>query len=582
MELKLEISQRRQAKAIKKTGELYERPASLYEELDRIGIIDRMKEIPQLGIIGVKRNFKFSKYDYMVLQLFFHKMIRKNDDINKSLTYTYNNYLHVNKLLGDAGVKSNERITIMELLQIFTIVQNIGHFYNTFITSKAIIMSSSMDEYFKDSILNLSSDKRFKENALKLIQNRDYQRYHLLNSLIILERCNQENLAVRIAKVLIYEYLEDNLNKEGKLNYVFEIFRCIRDVSYISFDLQATSVPLNIDLSNDKSLIVIFKELLSVYNDNRPIKELFSSINKLLSDTLYNNESKTVMHTLISKTISKKICNEKNWTKDDYFSLWLNKASILNQKVSRNKDYDENLYLKITFKNNERLYGFDLYDKLSIIQNVRVGYYNRKNNEFTIVVSINKKSDAKNFVALKVLKTVVSCLRKIKDIQPNDLRYLLVTKFFLYHVFNQHKSNFKTIIEDDFTVLCTKGHKKRINLVMSKIEKINDKNTRHEVEHLVKVLEEDKVNDVCIVVPASIIVENSEEKNKELCEFDGIIIYPNRQKEQLIFLEAKNIKEKKSTAKNCLCEKLDKLDLPYNVKDIITVRYDAYLKYNIN
>ena len=68
--------------------DLYPLATELYEELNRIGIIDRIKEIPQLGVIKVSKKLSKTRYDYIMLQLYLHKLIKNN--LQSQLRFTYN------------------------------------------------------------------------------------------------------------------------------------------------------------------------------------------------------------------------------------------------------------------------------------------------------------------------------------------------------------------------------------------------------------------------------------------------------------------------------------------------------------
>lgn len=52
-----------------------------------------MKEVPQLGPIRVNRKLSKSRYDYTILQLYLHKIIRKN--LNSELEISYNNKINL-------------------------------------------------------------------------------------------------------------------------------------------------------------------------------------------------------------------------------------------------------------------------------------------------------------------------------------------------------------------------------------------------------------------------------------------------------------------------------------------------------
>ena len=47
--------------------DLYPYATELYEELDKIGIVDRIKEVPQLGVIKVNKRLAKTRFDYVML-----------------------------------------------------------------------------------------------------------------------------------------------------------------------------------------------------------------------------------------------------------------------------------------------------------------------------------------------------------------------------------------------------------------------------------------------------------------------------------------------------------------------------------
>ena len=94
---------------------------------------------------------------------------------------------------------------------------------------------------------NSSKDERFQEIAQKYIEDRNYHRLHLLNSILILEKCNQELKSVKIAKEVLYNYINnENLPTESKMLYIFNIFKKVRDVSYIAYDLQISNMSFSL------------------------------------------------------------------------------------------------------------------------------------------------------------------------------------------------------------------------------------------------------------------------------------------------------------------------------------------------
>ena len=91
---------------------------------------------------------------------------------------------------------------------------------------------------------------------------------------------------------------------------------------------------------------------------------------------------------------------------------------------------------------------------------------------------------------------------QIDNIQCNDNRFLLVTKYFLKYLL--HASNIKIdgTLDPDKCVICVMGSKQRIIQLPKNITNQND-DIVHEVEFLKTRLKEDDKNDLTISIPAS-------------------------------------------------------------------------------
>lgn len=565
--------------------DLYPCASELYNELNRNGNIKRTKEIPQLGLIRVPKRLKKTRYDYIMLQLYLHQLIKKN--LQSQLFLTYNNEINAKEFASGYSYSSKDfKPTIGDVLQLLTIVYNIGHFYNTFTASRAIIMTSSDTIGFKDLIINASNNSRYKEVARKIINNKDYQKLHLLNSILILEKCNQNNQSVSLSLEILYSYINnEELNDNSKIQYIFSIFKNVRTMSYVAYDLQIAETPLIIDLCNKKAICLFLKELLSEYNNNQSSKNLIESVQKLLDDTIYNENSNAICYYKISRIMSNHLYKEKDWITNDYFNdLFIPKESILNRPYAQKRDYVQSNILKLTFTKEESNVSDSLLKKIEKTNNTRVGQYNRHYGEKTILVSIknNCNYSSKVKAAYKTLKNVTSTLRKIDTIKSTDERYLLTLKFFLYYLFDENPVVIKPTINKEKCVICTRGKSNKIKELKIMIkESIGNEDENHEIQFMISQLKADLKNDVAILAPASILLYQKGSIGRKLCEFDGIIINPSRKKQQIVFLEAKNTSNKPSFGKNCLKEKLDKFPIVYSKDDIVVIGNDAYFRYSL-
>ena len=570
--------QRRQRKGLKVSVDLFPLASELYEELDRIGMIDRLKTVKQLGLLEVPKKLEKTRYDYVILQMYFHEIIRKN--IQSNLQFTYNNSIRLSDFpdghnLDETVINKKHPITLADIIQILIIVYNIGHFYSTFVASRAIVMLASREPSFHEHIQNSSKDERYRATADSVLKSHNYQRVHLLNSLLALERCDQSKRSVRIAKELILAYLmEAKLPDKNKLAYAFNLFRSVRTVAYVAYDLQIAGVPFAIDLFDVKGLLSFFDEYLATLNNSEGTKNLIYAMVRMLSSSVYNELSSVIQTTRISKHMIKGLCVGDDWL-DYYEEYWLSVRSQLNIRHSQRFDY-EPPYLKLTFCSSYRNLTEQLYEELDRQENTRVGFYLRHTGEMTVVSAIKKNCENKTSVSFRMLRRTVSYIRLMR-LTADDNRYILAVKYFLYYLFNGHQVSIRPVLDEKKCVVCTRGKNARIT-ELKKLLVNGTPDEQHEAEAMISFLESDDLGDITITVSGSTVVYQD---GKTLCEFDGIIIFPNRDAEQVVLIEAKNTNEKPSYGKNCLTGKLKKLGIAFDPGDVVVFRHDAYLKLSI-
>lgn len=557
--------------------DLFAYAEELFSELKRIGIIDRLSIIPQLGPIKVKSKLKKSRLDYIFLQLYFHQLIKNS--LKTELKYTYNSKLYNRDFFGDSDfiAKENE-VTIADVLQILSIIYNSGHFYNTFTASRAVIMYANENLEFANLVIASCDNETYRERAREYICNGNYQRFHLLNSLLVLDRCDQSKFSVVLAKHILCSYLNrDKLNDKSKLHYAFNLFKSVRDVSYIAYDLQIAQTPLTIDIGNSASIIILFRELLSEYNNRSSPRHLVDAVGKLLNDIVYNESSNAICYYQISDLMRQKLSEQ---IIGNYYNLFIDNMSVLNcTNYPQNKRFDKENVLKLTFIDSE-FSAFDkIFSSLKHTNGIKLGYYNRYSGERTIVVAVNNHNNDKLHKSFRIMKKVITSL-KMLNISDSDKRYLLSAKFFLYYLFSSNKLTINPTIHPKTCVICTRGKKARLKCIDELLKLgLGNEDERHEASFIRNCLSSDTINDTSIIVPASIVVYTPQYQGDKSCEFDGIVIYPFRKNGQVRFFEAKNTRYKPSFAKKCLQGKFERLSPPfqYNDKNIITTGHDADL-----
>lgn len=571
-----EIDLKLKAKTIKSNKidekfEIFECATSIYKEIEGLGFIQRLEEINQYGH---KKNYSvsLSRLDYVKFQLYLLNVIRKNK--------TKKEYGLGGKVSFPLIKSEYKNLTITDYIQTLIIVYNIGHFYDTFTSSRAAVsFLKENSEQFK-KITNLFTDEKFKKMAELIVENNNYLQFHLINSMLILEKCNQNNKYILFAKDLLYYYFFKNNYKDEKkfekLKFTFELFKIIRDYSILVFDSQNRKIPFLIDISNKNLLNNFINELVDHYNNNQYSIDLIKNMNKIISNYLYNKNNSVIIETRTSNRILKKLNSSKNNNLDYYNDLFLNNESVLNNHSLAKQDFDVKNILKLKFNLDGSEY-VKLYKKLQKIQFVRIGYLKSHDNiviHIALRKSINRNS--KLVTSLKVLKLITGFLKDKNEDNTTYINYLLSIKFFLFYLFNENNFEIKNTIDKQKCVLVNRGRKakyRELKKIIDKTENIN-KDTVYESKAMLKVLSAETKNDISICIPASTIIDN-------LAEFDGIIIHPFRKNNQIVFIEAKNTDFHPSKGKNCLKEKLDKLKIDYKVDDIKIDDKNAIYSYTI-
>ncbi len=556
---------------------LYGLSTELFNEFNRLGLIARLKKIPQLGGISVPKSLCKSRYDYIELQWWLHK--RAHELVNSSLEYSYASRINKSDISAAISFPNGSKPTVEEFLQLFILAYNIGHFYATFVSSKAILLKLKESTSVKNDFVNLYAGDNCLTNLCKrVIDEQDYFHFHLLNSLLVLNNCNQTLFSVQVSKWLIIDYLNGTASK--KINYLFRNFKSIRNLAITVFDLQLANVPFRINLQNEDSLKIFLNEYLAQYNDNSKANNIVISLTKLLSDSLYNENIAAIKE--YGRVLKTKRKLPDNFVTNYYNDYFVDENSILNKPLKTSVSIDSQC-LKLTFEKDEVDIAVKLFEKLQHMQFVRSAIYSRHNGQSTILVSTSKSKIADKGVFYKIYKAIISSLRSIKGIESCDLRYLLATKYFLRSIFEDRRIVINATSPSPVCLFCLKG-KLNITKVISN-HLLNyppaPNPMRHEVEHLLEVVSNDTKNDTAVLIPASILLfsKSTIETKKEI-ELDGLVIYPFRDSEQIVFLESKS-STGAGHARRELKKKLKKMHIDIDANKMHYTNPDAHYIYSI-
>lgn len=510
----------------------------------------------------------------MLFQLYLHQVARK---LNNQLKYSYGS--SIKKTLPQIVTYTSDiNPTVADIIQVLIISYNIGHFQNTFSASRAVILSLCNDEVTYAGFVGLFENDIHKELAKKIIRDKDYHCFHLLNSLLMLLSCDTAKPCIALAINALTEYLLGT--NEEKLKYAYSLFRNIRNLSYVIYDLYVAPLSLYIDITDEQNLENVLTELLSEYNDSSSITSMVSSIQKLLSDTIYN-EPRNCIHLFgFTSQIQRKHTAEAFVTTSisEYISnVIINPDSLWNRKWIYHHDFDKEC-LKITF-DSAIIDVASIACKFEKMDYIRAGYYDRPyQQKQTLIISILSKCPCKSKVALKVVKKVLPLLVRSNY---DDVRYILLAKFLLYYVFDEHPIKINSEIDNNCCVITVRGKKARVSAIQKLLKKESSvsEDKLHEIKWLLYNISKDDINDTAIMIPASVLVYDKARKERILSELDGMIIYPYR--ETILFLEAKNTKARPRQARKDLIKKFSLLNITYENSNFGIVNHDVNYEFKI-
>ncbi len=578
-------------KPITTSIDIYSYTTQLYDEFIDKDYITRLNDVKQLGSITTKKSKTYTRLDYVCFQLYLFQLIKKKIP-NRDLKYSLNNPVgekEFKNLVLPFETIDDKRPSVLDIIQILIYSYNIGHFKNTFTASKATLRILQ-DKTIQDGFLQQFEKDIHRDIAIRIISNYDYLSFHLLNSVLLLNRCDTNLESVKLAINIITEYLTRDENTSLKFSVIFSYFSIIRNIAYATYDLTVAPIPIYIDLSNEKFLTNFLSEVIINYNDKEDVYNTLDGLNKLLKSSVYDSNENTIKQQIICNSICLKLSknNMMQQMANNYQDFVLFDGiedNPLNKKYYQVNDFYVDNMLKITLYNINANNMIKLCKELNKISFVRSSWYYRKaRNQITLVVTLKMSCKDKAFTSYKVFKTTVNFLYNLKSMSEETDLYeknmLLTTKFFLHYLLGQYQVKINPTIDPDICLFSQRGKKSRHEKLKKLLCKstLTDSDIRHEIDFMLSNLRKDTKNDLAIIVCSSI--ELWDKSNKE-AEFDGLIIYPNRNIGQILFLEAKNTNQRPSYSRTCLIKKFKKTNINYDINNFLVDNKDCSYSYTI-
>jgi len=278
-------------------------PKRTFELLEKLGEIDRLKNLNHIGSLGlVFPGMKQSRYDYTILTLYLIHLISAF------------------KLPGLSSSKELKNISLSgrDFLQLFTLVSNIGHVPGTFAVEKGILkflIEQNRVEQLLSGFNQLDlTDEQVSELKTWMIKG---QKYFLTNKLLALVKLcawledgrlddDEKGLLVELAHILFIFILPEKRDEHEE--NLFEIYDIVRRIAYLTQDSVYSTKSIQIDLQSfilnlatkAQSQEPQAKEILSTN-----FRELIYQFEKGIYNQIYHSEKSTVLTSIVVKQVYK-------------------------------------------------------------------------------------------------------------------------------------------------------------------------------------------------------------------------------------------------------------------------------------
>jgi hypothetical protein len=564
-------------------AELYPIAEMAYRILDKSGHIERMKQTPQLGVIrNVCEGAHHTRWEYVVTQL----SIVGHLKIVSQISGLSNN---------SPIIKGGEEISGAEILQVWTMLLNVGHLFGTFSSERALLSQIKDDKNLRRIFKSgLPDDEEIKAYFDNIVIREDTFRIHELIAFFFLYRLRRSNKReVELLMNILKSFRNDPPIGKERINKLRNLFRRIRQVSFLFLDSHYGPVPVSFELG---PILYNFEEYTKelFLSGESPLTRMLESFQNLLSENLYLAPQS--IHALgdnsreIEKLIKKENQISRSIPKLDKFLR--DRNNFENEHKKKCPEHLLRLLIderKNPFAVTSTIKPLELeeeWNKRLPSRSCKCTIVNNPNNTVLgITLAFNR--DIEHTVKAKLFMKLTQRFIALQDqfYQTINQRWLPRFKPFFKRSFNVPcKELFlfilKNICRNDiyFSIndkpsnsdiwLMERGSTNSArtlnNLCRQYEERMQDSDRVHEIRTLAKALEDINHRGTVLMTTGQIIVRRLED-NSDITDIDGVAICTDSSEFSLILVEAKNTRRSRvSLAKNKLEGTIEDLGLTEN------------------
>ncbi len=389
----------------------------LYDFLDEVGEIDRLKNLDHLGIVReVIDGARHSRFDYIALIFaLIHNWVQQIKEIHT---------------VSKVGVEPKGNVLGKDLIKCWTLLFNIGHLDWTFFTER-ILLEVLHERELHTKLIEGIEDEEIRKKAEEIFEFYDYDHFYQILAYLRF-RCLYSRYGDKISKNwfkryewMLKKYIVDDFSdkaKESNIAYLKNLHRNARKIAYLLLDSFYTPSGLNLS----SALLFGNPELIrSIIFNETEISNTLKFLNRQLYKSVYLNEKVLAIQSLYYEPLKEELTrkveslrsgeNICDFIEEIYEGLNIQKI----RKENRKKKSEYVPIMRFEFEVNDLNEQLkEKLDKSSLVE-INSNFYRvvwRTPLNF-YVIQYNSKSDKQSSIATfkESFDTVKEFLKGIKD-----------------------------------------------------------------------------------------------------------------------------------------------------------------------
>lgn len=528
-----------------------------------------------------------TRYEYIFTQLLLISNITITKGIEKrnvelSLGSTLNEFedFNINATGGD-------------IMQCLAILNNAGHMYDTFSSSKLLtrlLQESRENNTSFYTVYKRNLPKELQESFDVLLNDSNYYKLHQYHMIHILKGMlrNKENVdKCQFFIKLLTLLIDPNLIQTEAVKRIYFLYKKIRKIAYLSEDMIYTPASFGANLS--RMIYSISTYVDDLFNDDSPMNQAIIQLEDIIHKQIYDSPLCILNSTRIEQ------CNYNKYKKiiDDVKSIYDVRQLILELNYPYNLLHwtEESELIKRILPKSTISFG-NIYKKSKdflCIDNKIIGEIPDSRIAFGTQISQNLKRIYAVFGLLdedSICQDTQLVLREsinrelITDTEKKEVIKYAIKSLYLYNKFYFNLTS-PLEYEKDQCVLIGKGCKALAKEIRENYNRVTNKNDLHEILSCAAVLDNINYKGQVVCYVGGIKASKYDMANK-IDELDGFIYFPSRDMKNTfaIIVEAKNYSHGESDAEKQLKETIPFLN-PKLRNKIILLSKCAYMELSL-